>query len=86
MKKHRIRKLSVSELRETEGKIRTEELFVRDMRLALMFVKYLRNNAKYLKRYEEDKSAYDGIIGELDSVKRILKSVDKAFKEHQEEL
>ena len=83
MKRIKVRKLGIDELRETGGKIRTEELFIRDTRLALMFVKYMLKNVNYLKRYEYDKSAYDEISKELGDVRDALKRIDKNFKDFQ---
>lgn len=85
MKKYKVKKLSKEQLRESEGKVRTEELFLRDTRLAKMFIGYMKNNIKYMKKYEEDTSLYEHIQNELDTVEKTLVWIEECFKKHQEE-
>ena len=85
MRKYNVKKLSKEQLRESEGKVRTEELFLRDTRLAKMFIGYMKSNIKYMKKYEEDTELYEHIQNELDTVEKTLVWIEECFKKHQEE-
>ena len=84
-RKYKTKKVGIDVLRKSKGKIATEDLFYRDMRLAKMFNNYLAKNIRYLKRYEEDQSSYDLIEHELDMIGQTLKQVEKTFKEYNKE-
>ena len=85
MRKYKVKKLSKEQLRESEGKVRTEELFLRDTRLVKMFIGYMKSNIKYMKKYEEDTALYEHIRNELDTVEKTLVWIEECFKKHQEE-
>lgn len=84
-KKHKLKTLSKDKLRKSEGKIRTEEMFLRDNKMATMFVGYMLKNIKYLKKYEYETITYDSMIFELENVMKCLKRIRKEFKEHEKE-
>ena len=86
MKKYTPKKLSKEQLRESNGKIRTEEIFLKDLKLAQMFIMYMKSNIKYLKRYEYDPETYNSIANRLDTMKKELKTISKDFKEHNKEV
>lgn len=81
-KKYKLKSLSKDKLRLSEGKVATEELFLRDNRLAMMFVKYMLRNIKYLKKYEYETITYDGIIFDLENMLKCLRKIEKDFKNH----
>lgn len=85
MAKYKVKKLSKDKLRESEGKVKTEEIFLRDMQLAKMFVKYMEGNIKYMKRYEEDTAIYEHIQKELETIYKTFVWIEECFKKHQEE-
>ena len=84
-KRYKLKSLSKDKLRLSEGKVATEELFIRDNRLAILFVKYMLKNIKYLKKYEYEPITYDGMIFDLENMLKCLKKIDKDFKEHNRE-
>ena len=84
-KKYKTKKVGIDVLRESAGKIATEDLFRRDMRLAKMFNNYLIKNIRYLKKYEHDPSSYVLIEQELERIGQNLKQIEKTFKKYKEE-
>lgn len=82
-RKYRIKKLSADKLRESEGKVHTEEMFIRDSRLVMMFLKYMVDNIGYLARYETDNGEYDQIRKELVRILKDVETLDESFKKHQ---
>ena len=85
MKRYKIKKISADKLHESEGRVHTEDMFLKDSELAMMFMKYMISNIKYLKRYEVDRTAYDNIQKNLISIQEGMKSLVESFKEHQKE-
>lgn len=80
----KFKKLTVEQLRKSEGKVCTEDLFVRDTELAIMFIHYMQNNIRYLRKYEYDdgKMKYEEINTQLSNVLDILEEIDECFKKH----
>ena len=85
MKNVKLKELSKKELHETEGRVRTENMFVRDTKMAKMFVEYMESNVEYMKRYEDDTALYEHIQKELDTIGKTLVWIDECFKKHQED-
>ena len=83
-KKYKTRKVPVDVLRQSEGKVVTEHIFLRDMRMAKMFIKYMIKNANHLMKYEHDPSEYELIESELWMVKTELDDVEDRFRMHLE--
>ena len=85
MKRYKVKSLSKEKLHKSEGRVRTEDIFIRDIGMAKMFLEYMQDNIKYLKRYEEDTAMYDHIQNELETICKTLLWVEECFKKHQEE-
>lgn len=85
MKKYKVKKVGLDVLRESEGKIHTEELFLRDLRLGKMFAKYMLGNINYLKKYEYDSTMYEHISKELEQILKTLDWINDCFNKHQNE-
>ena len=81
-KAYKVKKVSKEILRESDGRVHTENIFQWDMRMALMFINYMADNISYLKRYEVDGSTYESIKAELFEVRDRLEMIDERFKEH----
>lgn len=80
--KHKLKKADIDVLRKSEGKIATENLFMRDSRLGLMFIRYMLSNLKYLRKYEKDTMVYDSLLFDLENVLKTLQDVDKDFNDY----
>lgn len=85
MKRYKVKDVDVDVLRKSEGKICTEELFLRDLKLCKMFARYMLSNVNYLKKYEYDSTMYDHIGQELEQMLKNLDWIGDCFKKHQEE-
>lgn len=84
MKKYKIKDVGADVLREGCGKIETDKIFLRDLRLMKMFGNYCLDNIDYLRRYADDDTVYEyirlkllGLVGDLDKI-------DKCFREHNQ--
>lgn len=83
-KKYKVKKLSPDKLKESGGKVATEDMFTRDMRMAKLFIGYMIRNIKYMKRYESDISRHDKIRNELSSIQLKLSAIDSCFNDIKE--
>lgn len=81
-KKYNIKKVGADVLRTTQGKIRTEELFNRDARLTILFLKYMIDNITYMKKYETDKETYEEIRQELFDILSAVEITSRKFKDY----
>lgn len=79
-RKNKSKKADINVLRKSMGKVSTENLFMRDSRLGMMFVRYMANNLKYLQKYEKDTRVYDSMVFDLEGVMNTLKDIDNDFK------
>lgn len=83
MKRYRTKKLSVEQLKDTEGKVATENLFNRDARMARLFVNYMLKNIKYMRKYEHDTRYYDEVADELADMLKTIDRISDGFIKHQ---
>ena len=81
-RKYKTKKVPVNVLRESNGKVVTEHLFLRDMKMVRFFMDYMKKNINYLKRYESDPSTYDLLESEISSLFDNLDDIEDRFKEH----
>lgn len=82
MKKYKVKNIGLDVLRTSEGKIATEELFLRDLRLCMMFARYCLDNVTYLEKYESDDTVYEYIRLKFFDLINDLEKIDKCFREH----
>lgn len=82
MKKYKVKDIGLDVLRTSEGKIATEELFLRDLRLCMMFARYCLDNVTYLEKYESDDTVYEYIRLKFFDLINDFEKIDKCFREH----
>lgn len=69
-------------IKNSIGKVATENMFIRDNRLAVLFVKYMLENITHLKKYEDDPNTYEMIRQQLMLALDGLENVDSLFRQY----